>query len=89
VALALAELVAGREEAGADEALFEALHFDHYLRQMLIKEWELAPEATELLLGRPVTEFVEAEGMDAILTPEGVFRLAPRNCPLERSYQQN
>lgn len=76
VARALAELGAGREEAG--EALFEALHFDHYLRRMLIDEWELTPAATELLLGRPVTEFLKTQGVDAILTPEGVFRLAPR-----------
>ncbi len=76
VAQALAELVAGREEAS--EALFEALHFDHYLRRMLIDEWELTPAAAELLLGRPATEFLKGEGVDAILTPEGVFRLAPR-----------
>jgi len=42
---------------------------------MLIAEWELPPAATELLLGRPVTEFLKAQGVDAILTPEGVFRL--------------
>jgi Fe-S-cluster containining protein len=76
VARALAELNAGREEAS--ETLFEALHFDHYLRQMLINEWELAPAATELLLGRPVADFLESHGIDAILTPEGVFKLARR-----------
>jgi len=76
VARALAEVGAGREEAG--EALFEALHFDHYLRRMLIDEWELTPAATELLLGRPVTEFLKGQGVDAILSPEGVFRLEPR-----------
>jgi Fe-S-cluster containining protein len=77
VTRALAELAAGREEAS--EVLFEALHFDHYLRQMLINEWELTPAATELLLGRPVPQFLEAQGVDAILTPEGVFRLEMRN----------
>lgn len=77
VARALSELDAGREETA--EALFEALHFDHYLRRMLIHEWEVSPAATELLLGRPVTEFLEAQGVDAILTPEGVFRLARRD----------
>ena len=76
VARALAEVGAGREEAG--EALFEALHFDHYLRRLLIDDWELTPAATELLLGRPVTEFLKGQGVDAILTPEGVFRLEPR-----------
>ena len=76
VARALAELAAGQEEAG--ETLFEALHFDHYLRQMLISDWELTPAATELLLGRPVADFLKAQGIDAILTPEGVFKLERR-----------
>jgi len=75
-ARALAQLANGREEAG--EVLFEALHFDHYLRQMLIKDWELTPAATELLLGRPVSQFLEDHGLDAILTPEGVFKLEKR-----------
>ncbi len=70
---ALKELSAGQE--AASEVLFEALHFDHYLRQMLINEWDLTPAVTELLLGRPVSQFLEAQGVDAILTPEGVFRL--------------
>lgn len=73
VARALTELRAGLQAAG--EVLFEALHFDHYLRQMLINEWDLTPAATELLLGRPVPQFLEAQGVDAILTPEGVFKL--------------
>ncbi len=38
---------------------------------MLITDWELTPAATELLLGRPVGDFLEAHGVDAILTPEG------------------
>jgi Fe-S-cluster containining protein len=72
----LAELAAGREEAG--EALFEALHFDHYLRKMFQEEWGLAPAVTELILGRPVTRFLKDLGFQATLTPEGVFRLTPR-----------
>jgi len=76
VTRALAELAAGREEAS--ETLFEALHFDHYLRQMLISDWELTPAATELLLGRPVTAFLETQGIIATLTPEGVFKLERR-----------
>jgi Fe-S-cluster containining protein len=76
VTQALRELTAGREEAG--EVLFEALHFDHYLRQMLINDWELTPAATELLLGRPLSQFLETLGLDAILTPEGVFKLEMR-----------
>jgi len=72
----LEELAAGREEAS--EALFEALHFDHYLRKMFEEEWGLAPAAVELILGRPVTRFLKDLGFQATLTPEGFFRLAPR-----------
>ncbi len=72
----LEEVAAGREEAG--EAVFEALHFDHYLREMFRKEWGLTKEVTELILGRPVTRFLKDLGFQATLTPEGVFRLTPR-----------
>lgn len=73
VARLLGGLGSGQEEDG--NALFEALHFDHYLRQMLINEWQLTPAATELLLGRPLSGFLETCGLKATLTPEGVFRL--------------
>jgi len=76
VARLLADLGSGEEEAS--NTLFEALHFDHYLRQMLIADWELTPAATELLLGRPVSEFLETYGLKASLTPEGVFHLEAR-----------
>ncbi len=72
----LAEVASGGEEAS--EALFEALHFDHYLRKMLQDEWGLTPASTELILGRPVTRFLKTLGFQATLTPEGVFRLTPR-----------
>ena len=72
----LEEVAAGREEAS--EVLFEALHFDHYLRKMLQEEWGLAPAVTELILGRPVTRFLKDMGFQATLTPEGVFHLTPR-----------
>ena len=62
----------------ASEALFDALHFDHYLRQILEAEWELNPAATEFLLGRPLTQFLRDHGINAALTPEGTFRLTPR-----------
>jgi hypothetical protein len=75
----LAEVGAGSEAAG--DALFEALHFDHYLRQMLIDDWELTPEAVEFLLGRSLAEFLGTLGLNATLTPEGVFSLAPRQEP--------
>lgn len=73
---AVAALQQGDEAAG--ESLFEALHFDHYLREMLTREWGLTPAATELLLGRPLTTFLSALGIRATLTPEGVFRLEPK-----------
>jgi Fe-S-cluster containining protein len=79
VARLLTDLGSGGEEAST--ALFEALHFDHYLRQMLIDDWELTPAATELLLGRPLSEFLETYGLQATLTPEGVFRLESRQQP--------
>ena len=75
----LADLGAGNEAAG--DALFEALHFDHYLRQMLIDDWEMTPEATEFLLGRPLSDFLESLGLNVTLTPEGVFSLSPRQEP--------
>jgi Fe-S-cluster containining protein len=62
----------------ASEDLFDALHFDHYLRRMLQEEWELSPEAGEFLLGRPLTRFLHDHGIKASLTPEGTFRLTPR-----------
>jgi Fe-S-cluster containining protein len=76
VARLLSDLEASPEAAG--DALFEALHFDHYLRQMLIDDWGLTPDATEFLLGRPLSEFLGTCGVNASLTPEGVFRLEPR-----------
>jgi Fe-S-cluster containining protein len=79
VARRLAEVGAGDEAAG--DALFEALHFDHYLRRLLLDEWELTPEATEFLLGRPLSEFLETLGVNVNLTPEGVFSLSPRQEP--------
>lgn len=73
---AVAALGAG--EAEAAEPLFEALHFDHYLRQMLLTDWGLTNAATEFLLGRPLTEFLKALGLRATFTSEGVFRLEAR-----------
>ena len=75
----LADLGAGNEAAG--DALFEALHFDHYLRQMLIDDWEMTPGATKFLLGRPLSEFLSTLGLNATLTPEGVFSLSMRQDP--------
>jgi Fe-S-cluster containining protein len=62
----------------ASEPLFEALHFDHYLREMLLRDWGLTAAATDLLLGRPLTAFLSSLGIRATLTPEGVFRLEPK-----------
>jgi Fe-S-cluster containining protein len=72
---ALARLAQGEEEAG--DVLFDALHFDHHLRQMLLKDWELSPAAAEILLGRSLADFVRGLGFKTTLTPEGVFRVEP------------
>jgi Fe-S-cluster containining protein len=79
VARALQALAAGQEDG--TEPLFDALHFDHYLRQMLLDDWDLTVAATELLLGRPLPELLKAHGLKATLTPEGVFRLERREEP--------
>ncbi len=73
---ALQGLETDAEAAG--EALFDALHFDHYLRGMLQEEWELSPAAIDFILGRPLTRFLQDHGINATLTPEGTFRLTPR-----------
>ena len=72
----LEKVAAGKEEAG--EAVFEALHFDHYLRKMFQEEWGMTPAVTELILGRPVIRLLKDLGFQATLTPEGVFHLTPR-----------
>ncbi len=74
---ALVRLAGGEAEAG--DLLFEALHFDHHLRQMLLKDWGLSTAATEILLGRSLVDFLQALGVKATLTPEGVFTIRPRN----------
>jgi Fe-S-cluster containining protein len=79
VVQALKALAAGQEEA--TEPLFDALHFDHYLRKMLLDDWGLTEAATEFLLGRPLPEFLKAHGLKATLTPEGVFRLELKEEP--------
>jgi len=73
---ALEEVAAGRAESG--DLLFEALHFDHYLRQMLQRDWGLSQEAAEMLLGRPLPEFLGQHGITPVLNAEGVFELSPR-----------
>jgi hypothetical protein len=73
---ALTKVGEGEESSG--DYLFEALHFDHYLREMLTKDWDLTTAATELLLGRPLTDYLKACGFKASLSPEGVFRLEHR-----------
>ncbi len=71
------EEVADGSEASS-EAVFEALHFDHYLRKTLQEDWGLTPATIELILGRPVTRFLKDLGFQATLTPEGVFHITPR-----------
>jgi Fe-S-cluster containining protein len=63
------------DNAVASEALFDMLHFDHYLRQMLVQEWEIPPGALDFLLGRPLTQLIRQFGLKATMTPDGVFHL--------------
>jgi len=63
------------DKAADSKALFDMLHFDHYLRQMLLQEWELPPGALDFLLGRPMSQVIRQFGLRAQMTPEGVFRL--------------
>ncbi len=69
----LQALLAQEEEAS--KKLFEMLHFDHYLRQMLLREWKVQPAAVEFLLGRPLGQMLRHFGIKAEMTAEGVFRL--------------
>ena len=66
--------LAENKPAGS-ETLFDMLHFDHYLRQMLLQDWEIPPGALDFLLGRPLTQVVRQFGLKATMTPEGVFQL--------------
>lgn len=63
------------DNPGATETLFDMLHFDHYLRQMLVQEWEVPPGALDFLLGRPLTQVIRQFGLKATMTPDGVFQL--------------
>ncbi len=66
------------DQETASEALFDALHFDHYLRHMLQEEWKLTAAAIDFILGLPLTRFLQDHGINASLTPEGTYRLTPR-----------
>ena len=59
----------------ASEALFDMLHFDHYLRQMLLQDWEIPPGALDFLLGRPLAQVIRQFGLKATMTQDGVFQL--------------
>lgn len=72
---ALEQLVDRQDEAS--EALFDMLHFDHYLRQLLLTEWEIPAGAMDFLLGRPLTQLLPQLGLRAEMTADGVFRLEP------------
>lgn len=63
-------------EAAAEEELFDILHFDHYLRDYLRREWQLPTRALDFLLGRSLPEILPQFGLKATLTPEGTFKVA-------------
>ncbi|MFP3866624.1 MAG: YkgJ family cysteine cluster protein [Desulfobacteraceae bacterium] len=74
---AVQELPSGGEEA--QKILFDLLHFDHYLRQMLIDDWEVPAAATELLLGRSLRQLLGQLGIKASMTSKGIFQLELAN----------
>lgn len=65
------------KQAGASERLFDMLHFDHYLRQLLLTEWEVPAGAMDFLLGRPLTQILRQFGLKAEMTASGTFQLEP------------
>lgn len=67
----------GNRQAEASETLFDMLHFDHYLRQTLLTEWEIPAGAMDFLLGRPLPQILRHFGLQAQMTAEGVFQLQP------------
>jgi len=66
-----------QDQEAASHTLFDMLHFDHYLRQLLLTEWEIPAAALDFLLGRPLSQLLRPAGLSAEMTPEGVFRLTP------------
>jgi Fe-S-cluster containining protein len=66
-----------QDPEAASQLLFDLLHFDHYLRQLLLTEWEIPAGAMDFLLGRPLTQLLRQAGLTATMTSEGVFRLTP------------
>jgi Fe-S-cluster containining protein len=64
-----------QDNPAASDALFDMLHFDHYLRQMLVQEWEVPPGALDFLLGRPLTQLLRQFGLKATMSTAGVFQL--------------
>ncbi|MGQ9920417.1 MAG: YkgJ family cysteine cluster protein [Desulfobacca sp.] len=72
---ALKQLADRQDEAS--ETLFDMLHFDHYLRQLLLTQWEIPAGAMDFLLGRPLTQLLPQLGLKAEMTADGVFRLEP------------
>ncbi|WP_449244475.1 YkgJ family cysteine cluster protein [Desulfobacca acetoxidans] len=73
LATALQDLL--EQKAAATEVVFDILHFDHYLRQMLLQEWQVPAASLDLLLGRPVNQIIQQFDLQAEMTPEGVFQL--------------
>lgn len=62
-------------EAAAEEELFDILHFDHYLRDYLRREWQLPARALDFLIGRPLPEILPQFGLQATMTPQGTFQV--------------
>lgn len=65
------------DQEQATHTLFDMLHFDHYLRQLLLTEWEIPAGAMDFVLGRPLTQLLRHLGLKATMTAAGVFSLEP------------
>lgn len=74
LAAALKDLESGSD--AASEIIFDILHFDHYLRQHLHREWQLSRRALDLLLGRPLPDVLPQFGLQAQLTAQGTFQVS-------------
>jgi len=57
------------------EELLELLRFDLHVRHFIIEKFNLASEALDFFLGRPLSQAVEPYGLSVIEQPDGSFLL--------------
>jgi len=59
------------------EELLELLKYDHLIRQFLTERFSVKIEVAELILGRPLKDWLPLYGLELIEVPEGAFILQP------------